>query len=136
MSCLSDHSRCGVPSAPRKYLEATICVAFMLQVDGNSTPRCSKLTEPSRQLVMTTSRRSQVTSSYGCLPAVVHTRRIRRPPPARAGVAPPAAGLDPPVATGPPATPFSGVVRSSRSEEHTSELQSRENLVCRLLLEK
>ena len=24
----------------------------------------------------------------------------------------------------------------SRSEEHTSELQSRENLVCRLLLEK
>src|SRR5436309_16113687 len=28
------------------------------------------------------------------------------------------------------------VFRSSRSEEHTSELQSRENLVCRLLLEK
>src|SRR5690606_40453657 len=27
-------------------------------------------------------------------------------------------------------------VHSSRSEEHTSELQSRENLVCRLLLEK
>src|SRR5690606_40259871 len=28
------------------------------------------------------------------------------------------------------------VLGSSRSEEHTSELQSRENLVCRLLLEK
>src|SRR5690606_41804897 len=28
------------------------------------------------------------------------------------------------------------VVVTSRSEEHTSELQSRENLVCRLLLEK
>src|SRR5690606_40192493 len=27
-------------------------------------------------------------------------------------------------------------VRGHRSEEHTSELQSRENLVCRLLLEK
>src|SRR5690606_40800723 len=27
-------------------------------------------------------------------------------------------------------------VKSVRSEEHTSELQSRENLVCRLLLEK
>src|SRR5690606_42113315 len=27
-------------------------------------------------------------------------------------------------------------VRDFRSEEHTSELQSRENLVCRLLLEK
>src|SRR5690606_40483771 len=29
-----------------------------------------------------------------------------------------------------------GAGRRSRSEEHTSELQSRENLVCRLLLEK
>src|SRR5207302_10403851 len=28
------------------------------------------------------------------------------------------------------------LVAKSRSEEHTSELQSRENLVCRLLLEK
>src|SRR5690606_40547203 len=28
------------------------------------------------------------------------------------------------------------VVNAPRSEEHTSELQSRENLVCRLLLEK
>src|SRR5436309_7572211 len=30
----------------------------------------------------------------------------------------------------------SGLGRTDRSEEHTSELQSRENLVCRLLLEK
>src|SRR5690606_42057221 len=29
-----------------------------------------------------------------------------------------------------------GGARARRSEEHTSELQSRENLVCRLLLEK
>src|SRR5690606_18641840 len=29
-----------------------------------------------------------------------------------------------------------GIVMLLRSEEHTSELQSRENLVCRLLLEK
>src|SRR5690606_41943314 len=28
------------------------------------------------------------------------------------------------------------ITREQRSEEHTSELQSRENLVCRLLLEK
>src|SRR5690606_41609719 len=28
------------------------------------------------------------------------------------------------------------ILRLARSEEHTSELQSRENLVCRLLLEK
>src|SRR5690606_41559950 len=31
---------------------------------------------------------------------------------------------------------ISDSVQYSRSEEHTSELQSRENLVCRLLLEK
>src|SRR5690606_40399170 len=31
---------------------------------------------------------------------------------------------------------YSPVLRKPRSEEHTSELQSRENLVCRLLLEK
>src|SRR5688572_32415186 len=29
-----------------------------------------------------------------------------------------------------------GQLRASRSEEHTSELQSQSNLVCRLLLEK
>src|SRR5690606_41550151 len=32
--------------------------------------------------------------------------------------------------------PEEGAVERERSEEHTSELQSRENLVCRLLLEK
>src|SRR5436309_11976783 len=37
---------------------------------------------------------------------------------------------------GRPVQPVHGVSRGSRSEEHTSELQSRENLVCRLLLEK
>src|SRR5690606_41648023 len=36
----------------------------------------------------------------------------------------------------PNSTPSETVVRDVRSEEHTSELQSRENLVCRLLLEK
>src|SRR5690606_41597934 len=33
-------------------------------------------------------------------------------------------------------TPICAVSFDPRSEEHTSELQSRENLVCRLLLEK
>src|SRR5690606_40293784 len=41
-----------------------------------------------------------------------------------------------------PASPIANIVleninpMTERSEEHTSELQSRENLVCRLLLEK
>src|SRR2546430_17686462 len=33
-------------------------------------------------------------------------------------------------------TRFGGALGSTRSEEHTSELQSQSNLVCRLLLEK
>src|SRR5690606_41611474 len=33
-------------------------------------------------------------------------------------------------------SPLRTIVENARSEEHTSELQSRENLVCRLLLEK
>src|SRR5436309_10597011 len=46
----------------------------------------------------------------------------------------PSAGATVPPA---PATASAAVVAASvRSEEHTSELQSRENLVCRLLLEK
>src|SRR5436309_1992514 len=35
-----------------------------------------------------------------------------------------------------PASPKRDTAAAVRSEEHTSELQSRENLVCRLLLEK
>src|SRR6476659_1175852 len=79
MSCLRLHSRCGVPTAPRKYLVVTMFAALTDQKSGNSTPRCSKLIEPSRQFVMTTSRRSQLTSSYGCTPAVVYTRSTTRP---------------------------------------------------------
>src|SRR3712207_7636732 len=35
-----------------------------------------------------------------------------------------------------PARKMMNIIRYSRSEEHTSELQSRQYLVCRLLLEK
>src|SRR5204862_179826 len=35
-----------------------------------------------------------------------------------------------------PSRPVRPTTRSTRSEEHTSELQSRRDLVCRLLLEK
>src|SRR5690606_40391001 len=41
----------------------------------------------------------------------------------------------PTISVEPPRTPQQ-MERAVRSEEHTSELQSRENLVCRLLLEK
>src|SRR3569833_2328995 len=81
-------SRGEVPTAPRKYFVVTMLVALMLHSAGNSTPCCSLLFEPSRLLVLTTSRRSQVTSSYGCTPGVVKTRLTFKPFP-RAGALPP-----------------------------------------------
>src|SRR5690606_40768666 len=60
----------------------------------------------------------------------------RLPPPSRP---PPAGGTTTPLTPPPssPAWPRRGTKRAAvRSEEHTSELQSRENLVCRLLLDK
>ena len=59
----SDHSRSGVPRVPRKYFWATMLVAFSDQLVGNSTPSCSKATEPSRKLVIRASRRSHSTMS-------------------------------------------------------------------------
>src|SRR2546427_4089662 len=44
--------------------------------------------------------------------------------------------LDEPVEIAPTPEFQRGVAVASRSEEHTSELQSQSNLVCRLLLEK
>src|SRR5439155_20998263 len=55
-------------------------------------------------------------------------RRSSRPPPAGRG--------SPGTGTPPPAGGTARWWRRSRSEEHTSELQSRGHLVCRLLLEK
>src|SRR5690606_39924384 len=56
-------------------------------------------------------------------------RPPRRSPPGWSGTSPPPARHRAAAARAPAARP-------GRSEEHTSELQSRENLVCRLLLEK
>jgi len=87
------HSRCSVPTAPRKYLVVTMVEALTLQKSGNSTPRCSKTTSPVFQLFCTTSRRSQVTSSYGCTPGVVKIRSTCSPVPRRVLCTKPAAGL-------------------------------------------
>src|SRR2546430_13004721 len=60
-----------------------------------------------------------------------HTRGVPHPPAGRPA-APAAAPPKPPRAVPGGAAPR----RSGRSEEHTSELQSQSNIVCRLLLEK
>src|SRR5690606_41547477 len=53
----------------------------------------------------------------------------------RARKRPPLSPLPPPKKTkAPVSTRVSNKIAPERSEEHTSELQSRENLVCRLLL--
>src|SRR5207249_11445177 len=69
-------------------------------------------------------------SLHDALPIFPGGARARQLDHGRAGGAPRAAR---------PGTPDRGAVRargSARSEEHTSELQSRFDLVCRLLLEK
>src|SRR3712207_8964770 len=69
--------------------------------------------------------------------------RASSPPPTPGNPSPPAnacAASSPPRCTTPnppePYPPCSAPNSSPRSEEHTSELQSRQYLVCRLLLEK
>src|SRR3712207_8476322 len=55
----------------------------------------------------------------------------------RAHSAPPPSAASPPAGAPAPARTLRRCARGrSRSEEHTSELQSRQYLVCRLLLEK
>ena len=63
MSCLRPDSRCGEPTAPRKYFVVTIVEALTDQKSGNSTPRCSKIVSPVFQFCWTTSRFSHTTSS-------------------------------------------------------------------------
>src|SRR5690606_41039134 len=65
------------------------------------------------------------------------SRSIRRPGSCRTTAAP-SPGRSASRATSPsrPTSCSASSIAPSRSEEHTSELQSRENLVCRLLLEK
>src|SRR5947208_10947546 len=48
----------------------------------------------------------------------------------------PSRRIDPAAGARKPASACSSVVLPARSEEHTSELQSPDHLVCRLLLEK
>src|SRR5690606_42056424 len=72
-----------------------------------------------------------------------YTTLFRSPPPRRT---PPSRrrtrSMETPAHVGPVHSPIhsgsalTSASRPPRSEEHTSELQSRENLVCRLLLEK
>src|SRR2546430_13660394 len=59
----------------------------------------------------------------------------------RADIADPVAGSNPAILLPPSVAPYLPKTRErlqegNRSEEHTSELQSQSNLVCRLLLEK
>src|SRR5436309_10744578 len=86
-------------------------------------------------------------SSHACSQAAQHSRShiffIIIPPPPRSTLFPyttlfrsPRAAARRPARQRPPPTARSPSSSLPRSEEHTSELQSRENLVCRLLLEK
>src|SRR2546430_8556671 len=66
--------------------------------------------------------------------AACGTRRAQFQKGSSCGRCPPRARDPPPESN--PQVRLRGASRQSRSEEHTSELQSQSNLVCRLLLEK
>src|SRR2546421_7895671 len=71
---------------------------------------------------------------YTTLFRSVHGRTFRKPStPSMAG---PSVGLAHTVGCSKPLLVHFDATLASRSEEHTSELQSRSDLVCRLLLEK
>ena len=74
--CLTERSRVGESSWPRKYFWATMFVAFCDHVEGNSTPSCRK--EPTAAV-----RVSHSTVSNGCTPAWVNRRRTVRASPER-----------------------------------------------------
>src|SRR5690606_41161684 len=92
---------------------------------------------PSSLFPYTTLFRSSTSS-----PAARSSPRGGRPRPPARPASPRAEGstCDSPATRDPRSLPSTvnsnGVTGRGRSEEHTSELQSRENLVCRLLLEK
>src|SRR2546423_15140926 len=70
--CLTDDSRSGESSRPRKYFCVTMFVAFCDQVAGNSTPSCLK--PPTSAL-----RISHSTVEKGSTPASVKCRSIFSP---------------------------------------------------------
>ena len=70
--CLTERSRAGESSCPRKYFWATMLVAFCDHVFGNSTSSCSKATRS--PWPMRASRSSHSTVSNGWTPGVVNRR--------------------------------------------------------------
>src|ERR1700761_2390270 len=75
--CLTEFSRSGVPSRPRKYFWATMLVAFWDQDLGNSTSRCSNAGFAGSPI--RASRISHSTWSNGCDSDVEKRRSTERP---------------------------------------------------------
>jgi hypothetical protein len=72
--CLTERSRAGESSWPRKYFWATMFVAFCDHERGNSTSGCSNATLP--PWPMRASRSSHSTVSNGWTPGLVKMRRM------------------------------------------------------------
>src|SRR5207237_10633464 len=90
------------------------CVLSICSVFSPFSFFFSMIRRPPRSTLFPTRRSSDLAPQILGADVVLHDRRFERP-------AQPARGLD---------------LAHVRSEEHTSELQSHLNLVCRLLLEK
>src|SRR3712207_7340754 len=95
---------------------------------GTARPRCPQARVPRGQARVPGGRGGSDTEPSGAGPT------LERGAQARGGAAPDARRVR--RAALPRARPAGVQARAVRSEEHTSELQSRQYLVCRLLLEK
>src|SRR5688572_6835769 len=104
-------------------------IATATPAQPNSTPAVVKVTDvvPSRE---TTGRLESLSPSN--MPVADHSVAATRRPASALPRLRPASST----AGRRGAAPAGAAARAFRSEEHTSELQSQSNLVCRLLLEK
>src|SRR2546427_8683990 len=126
------HALTPVPRTPTNTVEPSGDAAMNVTVRGKASAQRGRRSPSS-------GRRAGVTQPSGGIPAapVIFVPRGTTKWDSRAS---PACTTRTCAATASPAKggplPSSAASRAARSEEHTSELQSQSNLVCRLLLEK
>src|SRR5690606_40542638 len=112
---------------PRGFHAGRPARRLVAATNSSSLARAAPLAMASRARLMPSAMSSATPATYSAAPALRATISRGRP------------GL-PSMASSTISLLWAGLstlrLRLARSEEHTSELQSRENLVCRLLLEK
>src|SRR5690606_41685323 len=118
-------------STPRARAQAKLRTSAVRSTRRTIRRRRATILFLSSSTTPSTSTRHSVPPGANC--NACHGRRLACRPDSRMAIGPSCSSHTPSGGTG---RPSRRVEPTKRSEEHTSELQSRENLVCRLLLEK